>query len=109
MGEHLIEALRPAEALVPGVFESDGLFVVEHGSGAVANTLAVNDGLCGKFDVFGEQMPFPSAVFLEDFGGDKKAVPEIAQLVLRVRRAWLRYFASRRNQTAYPAEIQLLP
>ena len=73
MGEYLVEALCPAEALVPGVFEGDGLFVVEHGSGAVADTLAVNDGLRGEFDVLGEQMPFPSTVFLEDFGGDEKA------------------------------------
>ena len=30
----------------------------------------------------------------------KKPVPEMAQLVLSVRRAWLRNLASRRNHTA---------
>ena len=73
MGEHLVETFCPAEALVPGVFEGDGLFVVEHGGGAIADALAVDDGLRGELDILGEQVPFPSAVFLEDFGGNEKA------------------------------------
>ena len=34
------------------------------------------------------------------FAEMKKPVPEMAQLVFNVRRAWLRNFASRRNHTA---------
>ena len=42
------------------------------------------------------QPPLRSMIFADT----KKPVPETAQLVLSVKRAWLRNFASRRNHTA---------
>ena len=43
MGEHLVEALGPAEALVPRIAEGDGLLVVEHRRRAVGvfNTIII--------------------------------------------------------------------
>lgn len=73
MGEYLVEAFRPAEALIPRVLEGNGLLVVEHGGGAVADALSVDDGLRGKLDVFGEQVPLPAAVFFKNFGGNEES------------------------------------
>lgn len=101
MPKHLVEAFRPAEPLVPGIPEGDGLFVVEHGGGAVGDAAAIDDSLGGEFDIFGEQVPFPAAMARQvSRAAMKKPVPETAQAVLSVRRAWLRYFASRKNQMA---------
>ena len=73
MPEHLVEALRPTETLVPGIAERDGLLVVEHGRGRVADALALQDGVGGELDVLGEQVPLPAAVALDDLRGHEKA------------------------------------
>ena len=74
MGEHLVEALGPAEALVPRIAEGDGLLVVEHRRRAVGDAHTVDDGGGGKLDVLGEQVPLPAAGGLQDVGGDEEAL-----------------------------------
>ena len=71
--EHLVEALRPTETLVPGIAERDGLLVVEHGRWRVADALALQDGVGGELDVLGEQMPLPAAVAFDDLRGHEEA------------------------------------
>ena len=72
MGEHLVEALGPTEALVPRVAEGDGLLVVEHRRGAVGDAHPVDDGGGGELDVLGEQVPLPAAGLLQDVGRDEE-------------------------------------
>ena len=71
--KHLVEALRPTETLVPGIAERDGLLVVEHGRGRVADALALQDGVGGELDVLGEQVPLPAAVAFDDLRGHEEA------------------------------------
>ena len=72
VGEHLVEALGPTEALVPRVAEGDGLLVVEHRRGAVGDAHPVDDGGGGELDVLGEQVPLPAAGLLQDVGRDEE-------------------------------------
>ena len=73
LAEHLVEALCPAETLVPRIAECDGLFVVEHGGGAVSDALTMQDAVGGELDVFGEQVELPAAHLLDDLGAHEKA------------------------------------
>ena len=73
LAEHLVEALRPAEALVPRVAEGDGLLVVEDRRGRVGDAHALQDARRGELDVLGEQVPLPAARLLDDVGGDEEA------------------------------------
>ena len=70
--EHLVEAFCPAETLVPRIAERDGLFVVEHGGGAVSDALTMQDAVGGELDVFGEQVELPAAHLLDDLGAHEK-------------------------------------
>ena len=73
MPEHLVKALRPAEALVPRVAEGRGLLVVEDGRGRVADAHALQDAVRGELDVLGEQVPLPTAGALDDVGRHEEA------------------------------------
>ena len=71
--EHLIEALRPAHPLPPRLAEGDGLLVVEHSGGAIADFLALNDRIDRKLHILGQQMVLPPAVLLHQLSGEQEA------------------------------------
>ena len=65
LGVHLIKALAPAQALVPGLAELDRLLVINHCRAAVADLAATHRTRDGELDILGQQMVRP-AVFLAD-------------------------------------------
>ena len=71
--KHLVKALRPAEALVPGIAEGDRLLVVEHRRRSVGDANALEDAVRGELDVLGEQVPSPAVVLLDNVSGNEKA------------------------------------
>ena len=73
MPKHLVEALRPAEALVPGIAEGNGLLVIEHSRRSVGDANTLEDAVRGELDVLGEQVPSPAVVLLNDIRCDEKA------------------------------------
>ncbi len=59
-GEHLVEPLRPAGPLIPGISEGGRLLIVEDGLGVIGDAQAVGDGGSRELNILCEQMPFPA-------------------------------------------------
>ena len=72
MGENLIKAFGPAQPLIPGSLKGFRLLIVEHRVFAVADLIASDNVIRGKFNIFCQQMVFPAPVLTDDFGGNQK-------------------------------------
>lgn len=73
IGIDLIEALGPAQPLIPGLPEGGGLLIIDDCLVAVADAAALQGTADRKLDVLGEQVIGPAAVLPDHIGGDEEA------------------------------------
>lgn len=67
LNEDLVKTSSSPKPLIPRVLERDRLLIVEDGIGSIANSICVDNVVCGKLDVFGKKESLSTTSFLDNF------------------------------------------
>lgn len=72
--DNLIKSFGPTQTLCPGLTEGCWLFIVQNCFAAITDTFSLDCVDNRKFDILGQKVEFPAAVFLNNLAAEQEAL-----------------------------------